>query len=154
MSGLLAIACFCSAAVSNVQAICSNGQTFITWHDPSPPQMTYEIYRSPSPMTSTIQGTKVDQIFIDEANGQVMLGGSRAMGHGDVFWRIPSHTAPFCRQLNADGYLFVRTTRADEYAYYAVVPAGDQVIAPGQCTSGLPQEPYDPIFGSVQAHFQ
>lgn len=142
------------ATVSNVQAICKDGQTFITWNDPAPTQLTYEIYRSATPMTSTLQGTKVGEIFLDEAKGQIMLGGSRAMENGDVYWKIPSHQEPYYRQLGPEDYLFVRTTRADEYAYYAVVPAGEQVISSGQCTTSLLPEPYDPIFSPVQAHFQ
>jgi hypothetical protein len=137
----------------NVQAVYRDGQTFVTWTEGIVLPLTYEIYRSDSPITQTSQGVLAGRLFQDEWRGKVLKDGSTALGLGNVTWRVPA-TGGGNRNIDPDEGLFVNTVRGNGTRYYSVVPEGTTTITPSQQTATPVVEVYDPTNEPVKAHAQ
>ncbi|MBS1715765.1 MAG: hypothetical protein JST30_15670 [Armatimonadetes bacterium] len=148
--GLLALA---SPAQTNVQAVCEDGQTFVTFDEGANPPQYYEVYASTAPISLTSQGVRVGLPFRDEWRGKLLKDGSQDLIGVDLPWRIPDGNGG-TRLLGAAEGLFVDTVRATRLRYFSIVPPGSAVILPSQQTAVPVLEVYDPIGGTVKPHFQ
>jgi hypothetical protein len=137
-----------AAAQNTVRAWHANGQVFVVWRvDPAAP-LTYDVYRSPTPITSTTQGTLAGRVFEPEWQGTRLK-----LAKNTATWCIPSATGGIY-QLAANEGLFVYTPRAAGNEHFAVVRDGNTTVSATNSTAGAVAVGYDPANDPVTCHLQ
>ncbi|MFN9334000.1 MAG: hypothetical protein ACK6D1_15550, partial [Planctomycetota bacterium] len=137
-----------AAAQTNVRAWHANGQVFVVWRVDATAPLTYDVYRSPAPITSTAQGTLAGRVFEPEWQGTRLK-----LAKDTATWRIPSATGGVY-QLAANEGLFVHTPRAAGSEHFAVVRDGSTAISATNSTAGAVAVGYDPANDPVTCHLQ
>ena len=59
-----------AAAQGDVRAWSADGQVYVVWRIDATAPLTYDIYRSAAPLSSTTQGTLVARLFAPEWSGE------------------------------------------------------------------------------------
>ena len=93
-------------AQSNVRAWSAAGQVFVVWQVDASTPLTYDIYRSATPITTTSQGTLAGRVFEPEWSGARLK-----LASPNARWRIPAAKGGVY-QLAANEGLFVFTPSA------------------------------------------
>jgi hypothetical protein len=149
-AGVVAVLATATAAVAqtNVRAWHANGQVFVVWRVDATAPLTYDVYRSPAPITSTAQGTLAGRVFEPEWQGTRLK-----LAKDTATWRIPSATGGVY-QLAANEGLFVHTPRAAGSEHFAVVRDGSTAISATNSTAAAVAVGYDPVNEPVTCHLQ
>src|SRR4030095_13596496 len=101
--------------VTDIAALYSKGQVFITWTNPTATGLKYKVYRSTSKFTSASQLTSDKLLGFVEDNSGKNIHLSKIMGH-DVFFKTRDNGDP----LTSKQVLYVVTCTKDAKYYYAV----------------------------------
>lgn len=104
-----------SAIVTNLKAVCKNGQVFLTWTNPAGSKMQYNVYRSTTKFTSGSQLTSAKYIGFVRDNSALNIQLSADLP-GDVYYKIDDTGAP----LSSTQGLYVVTCTSGQSYYYAV----------------------------------
>ena len=143
-----AACCGSAHAQTNVRAWSAAGQVFVVWRVDSNAPLTYDVYRSTTPMTSIAQATLVGRSFEPEWEGLRLKLVSQT-----ATWRIPA-AGGGTYQLAANEGLFVHTPRAGATEYFAVVRNGSTAVSSANRTAAPVQVAYDPATAPVTCHLQ
>jgi len=135
-------------AQTNVRAWSAAGQVFIVWRVDATAPLTYDVYRSTTPMTSTGQATLVGRALEPEWEGLRLKLVSQT-----ATWRIPA-AGGGTYQLAANEGLFVHTPRAGASEYFAIVRNGSTAISASNRTTGPVTVTHDPANAPVTCHLQ
>jgi pimeloyl-ACP methyl ester carboxylesterase len=144
---VLAVATSASAQ-TNVRAWSAAGQVFVVWRVDATAPLTYDVYRSNTPVTSTAQATLAGRVFEPEWEGARLK-----LVSGSATWRIPA-AAGGTYQLAANEGLFVYTPRAGANEYFAVVKNGITAISTTNRTTAPVAVAFDPVNAPVTCHLQ
>ncbi|MEY3141661.1 MAG: hypothetical protein RLY21_154 [Planctomycetota bacterium] len=149
LSALLAtLAASPAHAQSNVRAWSAAGQVFVVWEVDTTNPLTYDIYRSTTPLTAISQGTLAGRMFEPEWSGvRLKIGAPNAR------WRVPAAKGGVY-QLAANEGLFVFTPRAQSTEYFAVVRNGNTAVSATNRTASAVLVAYDPVNQPVTCHEQ
>ena len=137
-----------ACAQSNVRAWSASGQVFVVWTVDATQPLTYDVYRSTSPITSTAQGTLAGRVFQPEWSGTRLK-----IVSGQATWRVPTASGG-TYQLAANEGLFVFTPRAAANEHFAVVRNGSTAITAANRTASPIAVAYDPANQPVSCHLQ
>jgi pimeloyl-ACP methyl ester carboxylesterase len=143
-----ALAASPALAQSNVRAWSASGQVFVVWQTDTTVPLTYDIYRSTTPVTATSQATLAGRVFEPEWSGTRLK-----LASPNARWRIPSAKGGIY-QLAANEGLFVFTPRAQSTEYFAVVRNGSTVVSGTNRTAAPITVVYDPANQPVGCHEQ
>ncbi len=146
--GMLALCCRHAAAQTDVRAWSAAGQVFVVWRVDSTLPLTYDVYRSAAPISSTAQGTLVGRCFEPEWEGLRLKLVSQS-----ATWRVPA-AGGGTYQLAANEGLFVYTPRAGATEHFAVVRNGSTAVSSANRTAAPVQVAYDPANAPVTCHLQ
>ena len=135
-------------AQTNVRAWSAAGQVFVVWRVDATAPLTYNVYRSSTPVTSTAQATLAGRVFEPEWTGARLK-----LVSGSATWRIPA-AGGGTYQLAANEGLFVYTPRAGASEYFAVVKNGITAISTTNRTAAPVAVVYDPVNAPVTCHLQ
>ncbi len=135
-------------AQTNVRAWSASGQVFVVWRVDATAPLTYDVYRSSAPMTSTAQATLAGRVFEPEWRGERLRLVDQA-----ATWRVPAAGGGIY-QLAANEGLFVYTPRAGATEYFAVVRNGSTAVSTTNRTAAAVQVGYDPVAAPVTCHLQ
>lgn len=137
-----------AAAQSNVRAWSARGQVFVVWQIDASTPLTYDIYRSATPITTTADGTLAGRLFRPEWRGdRLRLVSSTAT------WRIPAPGGG-SYQLAANEGLFVFTPHEAGISFFSVVRGGDNAVGSGNRTATAVPITFDPAGDPVTCHLQ
>jgi len=135
-------------AQTNVRAWSAAGQVFVVWQVDAKTPLTYDIYRSATPISTTAKGTLAGRVFEPEWSGaRLKLVSPTAR------WRIPGAEGGIY-QLAANEGLFAFTPRAQSSEYFAVVRNGSTAVSAANRTSAAVPVAYDPANQPVSCHLQ
>jgi pimeloyl-ACP methyl ester carboxylesterase len=137
-----------ASAQTNVRAWSAAGQVFVVWRVDATAPLTYDVYRSNTPVTSTAQATLAGRVFEPEWEGARLK-----LVSGSATWRIPA-AAGGTYQLAANEGLFVYTPRAGANEYFAVVKNGITAISTTNRTTAPVAVAFDPVNAPVTCHLQ
>ncbi|MFO0491144.1 MAG: alpha/beta hydrolase-fold protein, partial [bacterium] len=137
-----------ASAQTNVRAWSASGQVFVVWRVDATAPLTYDVYRSSTPVTSIAQATLAGRVFEPEWTGARLK-----LVSGSATWRIPA-TGGGTYQLAANEGLFVYTPRAGASEYFAVVKNGITAISTTNRTAAPVAVVYDPVNAPVTCHLQ
>jgi len=137
-----------ASAQTNVRAWSAAGQVFVVWRVDATAPLTYDVYRSSTPVTSIAQATLVGRVFEPEWTGARLK-----LVSGSATWRIPA-AGGGTYQLAANEGLFVYTPRAGASEYFAVVKNGITAISTTNRTAAPVAVVYDPVNAPVTCHLQ
>jgi pimeloyl-ACP methyl ester carboxylesterase len=137
-----------ASAQTNVRAWSASGQVFVVWRVDATAPLTYDVYRSSTPVTSIAQATLAGRVFEPEWTGARLK-----LVSGSATWRIPS-AGGGTYQLAANEGLFVYTPRAGASEYFAVVKNGITAISTTNRTAAPVTVVYDPVNAPVTCHLQ
>jgi len=146
--GMLALCGRHAAAQTDVRAWSAAGQVFVVWRVDSTLPLTYDVYRSAEPISSTAQGTLVGRCFEPEWEGLRLKLVSQS-----ATWRVPAADGGIY-QLAANEGLFVHTPRAGATEHFAVVRNGSTTVSSANRTASPVQIAYDPANSPVTCHLQ
>ncbi|MBI1302933.1 MAG: hypothetical protein GC172_03990 [Phycisphaera sp.] len=146
--GIAAAVAAPSWAQSNVRAWSAAGQVFVVWQVDASTPLTYDIYRSTTPITTTSQGTLAGRVFEPEWSGARLK-----LASPNARWRIPTAKGGVY-QLAANEGLFVFTPSAQSTEYFAVVRNGNAAVSATNRTPSPVSVVYDPINEPVTCHLQ
>ena len=135
-------------AQTNVRAWSASGQVFVVWRAETSVPLTYDVYRSTTPVTSTSQATLAGRVFEPEWEGLRLK-----LVSASATWRIPAAGGGIY-QLAANEGLFVYTPRAGALEHFAVVRSGNTAISATNRTAAPVQVTYDPANVPVTCHLQ
>jgi pimeloyl-ACP methyl ester carboxylesterase len=135
-------------AQTTVRAWSAAGQVFVVWRVDATAPLTYDIYRSPTVVTSTTKATLVGRVFQPEWRGARLQ-----LVDQSATWRIPSADGG-TYQLAANEGLFVYTPRAGASEHFAVVRNGSTAISATNRTTAPVAVVYDPANAPVTCHLQ
>uniref|UniRef100_A0A7V0Z5M7 Uncharacterized protein n=1 Tax=candidate division WOR-3 bacterium TaxID=2052148 RepID=A0A7V0Z5M7_UNCW3 len=127
-------------AQQNLRGWHTQGQTFLIWEHSGtiPPDTTYEIYRSPQPINSLSNATRIGRVFANNGeNKRIQQYVSNAR------WKIPDTLGGLITVGTNEAY-FVVTPDSVRTSYYAVVLFND-TIASSSNTIGPIQETMEPV---------
>ena len=127
---VLVFAASTAYAQSNVRAWSASGQVFVVWQVDTTAPLTYDIYRSATPITAVSQGTLAGRVFEPEWSGARLK-----LASPNARWRIPAAKGGFYT-LAANEGLFVFTPRAQSTG--ASASATISKTRPGRCPGWLP----------------
>ncbi|MEY4044574.1 MAG: hypothetical protein RL644_842 [Actinomycetota bacterium] len=148
---LLGLACMPferAHAQTNVRAWSAAGQVFVVWQVDATTPLTYDVYRSPSPITSIAQGTLAGRVFEPEWTGSRLK-----LVSPTARWRVPT-AAGGTYTLAANEGLFVFTPRANTTEYFSVVRGENTAVATSNRTAAAVPVNYDPVTQPVSCHLQ
>ena len=137
-----------ASAQTNVRAWSAAGQVFVVWRVDATAPLTYDVYRSSTPVTSIAQATLAGRVFEPEWTGARLK-----LVSGSATWRIPA-AGGGTYQLAANEGLFVYTPRAGASEHFAVVKNGVAVISTTNRTTAPVAVVYDPVNAPVTCHLQ
>jgi pimeloyl-ACP methyl ester carboxylesterase len=137
-----------ASAQTNVRAWSAAGQVFVVWRVDATAPLTYDVYRSSTPVTSIAQATLAGRVFEPEWTGARLK-----LVSGSATWRIPA-AGGGTYQLAANEGLFVYTPRAGASEYFAVVKNGITTISTTNRTAAPVAVAYDPVNAPVTCHLQ
>ncbi len=137
-----------ASAQTNVRAWSAAGQVFVVWRVDATAPLTYDVYRSSTPVTSIAQATLAGRVFEPEWTGARLK-----LVSGSATWRIPA-AGGGTYQLAANEGLFVYTPRAGASEYFAVVKNGITAISTTNRTAAPVAVVYDPVNAPVTCHLQ
>jgi pimeloyl-ACP methyl ester carboxylesterase len=137
-----------ASAQTNVRAWSAAGQVFVVWRVDATAPLTYDVYRSSTPVTSIAQATLAGRVFEPEWTGARLK-----LVSGSATWRIPA-AGGGTYQLAANEGLFVYTPRAGVSEYFAVVKNGITAISTTNRTAAPVAVVYDPVNAPVTCHLQ
>ncbi|MBU3727866.1 MAG: hypothetical protein FGM37_01255 [Phycisphaerales bacterium] len=137
-----------ACAQSDVRAWSASGQVFVVWTVDATQPLTYDVYRSTSPITSTAQGTLAGRVFQPEWSGTRLK-----IVSGQATWRVPTASGG-TYQLAPNEGLFVFTPRAAANEHFAVVRNGSTAITAANRTASPIAVAYDPANQPVSCHLQ
>lgn len=132
----------------NVRAWAAAGQVFVVWQVSSNLPLTFDVYRSATPVTNIAQATLVGRLFQPEWQGDRLK-----IADGSLTWRVPDGQGGTC-QLAANEGLFVFTPHAAGNEYFAVVKNSGTVVTPLNRTATSVSYGYDPVNDPVTCHLQ
>ena len=135
-------------AQANVRAWHAQGQVFVLWRVDAAAPLTYDIYCSTAPITSTAQGTLAGRVFEPEWQGLRLK-----LVKDTATWRVPTPGGGFY-QLEANEGLFVHTPRAAALEHFSVVRDGNTVVSAANSTAAAVSIGYDPVNDPVSCHLQ
>ena len=135
-------------AQSDVRAWSVAGQVFVVWRVDSTAPLTYDVYRSAAPMTSTAQATLAGRVFEPEWRGERLR-----LVDQTATWRVPA-AGGGTYQLAANEGVFVYTPRASATEHFAVVRNGSTSVTATNRTAAPVQVTYDPESAPVTCHLQ
>ena len=135
-------------AQSNVRAWSAAGQVFVVWEVDATAPLTYDIYRSATPITAISQGTLAGRMFEPEWSGARLK-----IGAPNARWRIPTAKGGVYT-LAANEGLFVFTPRAQSTEYFAVVRNGNTTVSATNRTPAPVVAVYDPVNQPITCHEQ
>lgn len=135
-------------AQANVRAWSASGQVFVVWRVDATAPLTYDVYRSTAPMSSTAQATLVGRAFEPEWEGLRLK-----LVSPNATWRIPA-AGGGTYQLAANEGVFVYTPRAGATEHFAVVRNGSTSVTATNRTAAPVQVTYDPENAPVTCHLQ
>ncbi len=136
------------AAQSDVRAWSADGQVYVVWRIDATAPLTYDIYRSAAPLSSSTQGTLVARLFAPEWSGERLKLVDPA-----ATWRVPNGTGG-TYQLAANEGLCVYTPRAAANEHFAVVRDGSTAVSVANRTANAVTTTYDPVNEPVACHLQ
>jgi pimeloyl-ACP methyl ester carboxylesterase len=145
---LLVFAASTAHAQSNVRAWSASGQVFVVWQVDTTAPLTYDIYRSTTPITAVSQGTLAGRVFEPEWSGARLK-----LASPNARWRIPAAKGGFYT-LAANEGLFVFTPRAQSTEFFSVVRNGSTVVSATNRTASAVLAVYDPVNQPVSCHEQ
>jgi len=135
-------------AQSNVRAWSADGQVFVVWQNAATAPLTYDIYRSAAPITSTSQGTLAGRVFEPEWSGERLK-----LASPTARWRVPTSNGGTYQLAGGEG-LFVYTPRAASTEYFAVVSNANAVVTAANLTTSAVQVSFDPLNDPIECHLQ
>ncbi len=133
---------------TNVRAWSAAGQVFVVWRVDASAPLTYDVYRSSTPVTSTAQATLAGRVFRPEWEGERLK-----LVTSTATWRVPA-SGGGTYQLAANEGLFVYTPRANATEHFAVVQSGATAIGATNRTTSAVAVGYDPVNAPVTCHLQ
>lgn len=137
-----------SRAQTNVRAWSAAGQVFVVWQVDATAPLTYDVYRSTTPIESISQGTLAGRVFQPEWQGERLK-----LVSPTARWRVPAATGG-TYQLAANEGLFVFTPRAAATEFFSVVRNGSTAVSASNRTSSAISVTYDPVNARVTCHQQ
>ena len=135
-------------AQTNVRAWSASGQVFVVWRTEASAPLTYDVYRSTTPVTATSQATLAGRVFEPEWEGLRLK-----LASPSATWRIPAASGGSYQLATNEG-LFVYTPRAGALEHFAVVRSGNTAISATNRTAAPVQVIYDPVNSPVTCHLQ
>ena len=133
-------------AQSNVRAWSAAGQVFVVWQVDTTAPLTYDIYRSATPITAISQGTLAGRMFEPEWSGARLR-----LASPNARWSVPTAKGGVYT-LAANEGLFVFTPRAQSTEYFAVVRNGNTTVSATNRTPAPVVAVYDPVNQPVTCH--
>jgi pimeloyl-ACP methyl ester carboxylesterase len=144
----LGMLCRESGAQTDVRAWSAAGQVFVVWRVDATLPLTYDVYRSTSPMTSTSQAILAGRVFQPEWAGERLK-----LVNASATWRVPTASGG-SYQLAANEGLFVFTPHAGTTEHFAVVRNGSTAVTAVNRTQSAVPITYDPVGQPVACHLQ
>jgi len=135
-------------AQADVRAWSDDGQVYIVWRVDASAPLTYHIYRSAAPLSSSTQGTLVARLFAPEWSGERLKLVDPA-----ATWRVPDG-AGGTYQLAANEGLCVYTPRIATNEHFAVLRNGSTAASATNRTANAVATTYDPVNAPVACHLQ
>ncbi len=135
-------------APKNVRAWAAAGQVFVVWQVSSNLPLTYDVYRSATPVTNIAQATLVGRLFKPEWEGERLK-----IADSSLTWRVPDGQGGNY-QLAANEGLFVFTPHGAGSEYFAMVKNSGTVVTPLNLTATPISYGYDPAGDPVRCHAQ
>ncbi len=127
-------------AQQNLRGWHTQGQTFLIWEHSGavPADTTYEIYRSPQPINSLSNATRIGRVFANHGENK------RIQQYvPNVRWKIPDTLGGLITVGTNEAY-FVVTPDSVRISYYAVVLFNDTIVSSSN-TIGPIQETIEPV---------
>jgi pimeloyl-ACP methyl ester carboxylesterase len=140
--------CAAARAQTDVRAWSAAGQVFVVWKVDSAAPLTYDIYRSISPVNSTSQATLAGRAFQPEWAGDRLK-----LVSPNATWRVPAASGGTYQLASNEG-LFVYTPRAAGMEHFAVVRNGSTAISDTNRTQTAVVVSYDPANQPIRCHLQ
>jgi predicted esterase len=145
---LALLPCATARAQTEVRAWAAAGQVFVVWKVDATVPLTYDVYRSASPVTSTSQATLAGRVFQPEWGGDRLK-----LVSPNATWRIPTANGGSYQLASNEG-LFVYTPRAAATEHFAVVRNGSTAISDTNRTQAAVAVGYDPANQPIRCHLQ
>jgi pimeloyl-ACP methyl ester carboxylesterase len=142
------VAARAASAQVDVRAWSAAGQVFVVWRVDSTAPLTFDVYRSTSPVTSTSQAVLVGRVFRPEWSGERLK-----LGNPVATWRVPVADGGSYQLAENEG-LLVFTPHASASEFFSVVRNGSTAVSSANRTAAAVTVQYDPVAQPVACHQQ